>query len=97
MSFTVMLKTSRKIWDKRKFPFLSWVTTVDCESYIYHRKKQLDSAVVSAKRYRKGRWICLAITLVILAVVGIAVGIQVSKNVNNGNSNNNNNSNNSST
>ncbi|KAH8117351.1 t-SNARE [Phellopilus nigrolimitatus] len=46
-------------------------------------KGYTDKAVVSARGYRKKRWICLFLTLIILIIIGVAVGIEVSKNLNN--------------
>ncbi|EJD05834.1 t-SNARE [Fomitiporia mediterranea MF3/22] len=51
-------------------------------------KVATDKAVVSARGYRKKRWICLLLTLIILIIVGVAVGVEVSKNVNNNNKSN---------
>ncbi|KAL5490303.1 hypothetical protein ACEPAI_5136 [Sanghuangporus weigelae] len=56
-------------------------------------KGYTDKAVVSARGYRKKRWICFGLTIVILIIVGVAVGVEVSKNSGNGNNNNNNNGN----
>ena len=53
-----------------------------------YSKVATDKAVVSARGYRKKRWICLLLTLIILIIVGVAVGVEVSKNVNNNNKSN---------
>ncbi|KAI5122082.1 hypothetical protein M0805_006064 [Coniferiporia weirii] len=51
-------------------------------------KGYTDKAVVSARAYRKKRWICFFLTLIILIIVGVAVGVEVSKNVNTNNNKN---------
>ena len=54
----------------------------------FYSKNETEHAVVSARGYRKKRWICLMLTLIILIIIGIVVGIKVSDAVNNNKSNN---------
>jgi len=48
-------------------------TNADTEKAV----AQVDKAVVSARRARRMRWICLAIVLVILAIVAIILGVEL--------------------
>lgn len=63
-----------------------------CDKFVltcrFSSEGHTQKARLSAIAYRKKRWICFILTLIILAIIGIVVGVEVAQHTNKSSNNN---------